>query len=553
MNLDNIDLQGFILALFIRDDGERFLLGSGAYEFKSKQLHFTANTYQNDIVEVQGNDGLLLAGQVRRPETQTFEGYIGDATVSKTNIELYREQFLAFFRKDYYYKVVYIFPDGSAIQRRKGFIVNAPEVKELWQVFPEYSVGLNFEDINYYSYNEDDSGQEIYGKSAILPLSTQGIKGGLMWDEYGAINQEIGWTGDVTVTGSDLTVNNPLNYRVPFTDVKIYGYSILNGIPSISNPVTSSDVSGTQAITIEDANNTDTYTITFGTTLSGIGTYKDVISKSGGNWTLTQNTRVFSVSLNLTLISSTSNYIIVATPQLLIIPNLSAAALSALALCNNLPVGGSDINQIIGTDSSGKILIRISKQYASTADQANHLLRDTYILYGTTSPQTTTISGSLATELDALLNAQLFTGENTITVTPPSNAQKATLELTYYTEAVNGEGFVWEAGGGGGPTTVSIQAIDNVYPIWEIEGPAINPQLSNLTTNTTLTYTGAVNLGQTLKIDMANKLATLNGTSVVGNVSGDWIYFKPGDNRVTYTAMNGDATPSTIYWQEIVG
>jgi hypothetical protein len=304
MNLDDIKTKCFILALFIRDDGERFLLGSGAYEFKDSQLHFVANAYKNDIVEVQGDDGLFLAGQVRRSEVQPFDGYIGDATVVKSDVEGYREEFIKFFRKDYYYTVVYIFPNGDAIQRRKGFIVEAPEVKELYQFYPEYHIALNFEDINYYSYAEDEDGNERYTKSAAITLSTGGITGGLVWDEYGVVWDNIG--------------------------------------------------------------------------------------------------------------------------------------------------------------------------------------------------------------------------------------------------------AEWEEGGGG-PTTITIDSIDNVYPIWEVKGPATNPQLSCITTGTTLSYTGNVGASQTLLIDMFNKTAKLNGTSVISNVSGDWVYFKPSNNRVTYTTANADAEASTIYWQEVVG
>ncbi len=305
MNLDQIKTECFILALFIRDDGQRFLLGSGAYEFKKDQLQFIANTYANDIVEVQGNDGVFLAGQVRRASAQPFDGYIGDATVKKSDIETYRRNFLAFFRKNYYYTVVYIFSDGSAIQRKQGFIVDAPEVKELHQYFPEYHVALSFEDINYYTYAEDDEGKEIFGKSATIPLTGGGSDGGLIWDEYGVIWDNIG--------------------------------------------------------------------------------------------------------------------------------------------------------------------------------------------------------------------------------------------------------AEWEDGSGGGPTTVMVSAIDSVYPIWEVKGPATNPQLSNITTNTTISYSGTITSGQTLKIDMFEKTALLNGTSVINNVSGDWVYFIPGNNRVTYTTNNNDADSSTIYWQEIVG
>lgn len=305
MNLDEIKTESFILALFIRDDGERFLLGSGAYQFKEKQLHFSANSYQNDIVEVQGNDGVLLAGQVRRATTQVFEGYIGDSTIDKPGIEAYRRAFLAFFRKEYYYKVVYIYNNGTAIQRRKGFIVDAPEVKELFQLFPEYHIGLNFEDVNYYTYYEDSDGDEIYGKYASIPVTASSVQGGVIWDEYGA------------------------------------------------------------------------------------------------TW-------------------------------------------------DNL-------------------------------------------------------------------------------------------------------GAIWEPGSGGGPTTVTVDSIDNVYPVWEVTGPTQNPQLSVLTTGATLTYTGSITNTQTLRIDMFNQTATLNGASVIGNISGDWAYFSPGSNRVTYTTTQLSAPDSTIYWQEIVG
>lgn len=305
MNLDDIKTECFILSLFIRDDGQRFLLGSGAYEFKKEQLHFAANVYQNDVVEVQGDDGTLLAGQVRRASTQAFDGYIGDATVSKSDIEQYRRNFFTFFRKNHFYTVVYIFNDGSAIQRRKGYIVDAPEVKELWQVFPNYHIALNFEDVNYYTYNEDEDGQEVYGKNAIVNRSTEVSSGGVIWDEYGA-------------------------------------------------------------------------------------TWDNV-------------------------------------------------------------------------------------------------------------------------------------------------------------------GLIWEVGGNIGPTVVQVDSVDNVFPIWEVQGPAVNPQLSVITTNTTISYTGTVTATQTLRIDMFNKTATLNGTSVIGNVSGDWVCFAPGNNKVVYTTDNAEAESSTIYWQEIVG
>lgn len=194
MNLADITTKCYILALIIRDDGERLLLGDGAYEFKDSQQHFIANTYANDVVELQGTDGQMLAGQVRRTSTQTFSGYIGDATFSKQKIETARRNFLMFFRKKHYYTAVYVFSDGTAIQRDRGYIVNAPSAPELYQRFPEWSIGINFEDPNYYEYAEDDLGHEIAAHKAELELSTA-MSGGLIWDGDGAVSDDLSYVG----------------------------------------------------------------------------------------------------------------------------------------------------------------------------------------------------------------------------------------------------------------------------------------------------------------------------------------------------------------------
>lgn len=302
MKLNQIKPECFIVALFIRDDNERFLLGSGAYEFKEDQKHFAANTFSNDVVEVQGNDGVFLAGQVRRAATQVFDGYIGGSTSTKEEVEKYRRDFLAFFRKNHFYTVVYVFSNGASIQRRRGFIVDAPEAPELYQIDPEYHIGMNFEDVNYYSYTEDENGEETYSKNAIIKLSTGSTGGGLVWDEKGVI------------------------------------------------------------------------------------------------W--------------------------------------------------------------------------------------------------------------------------------------------------------DGIGAVWEDGDSGGPTTIMVDSIDNVYPIWTVVGPAENPMLSDLTTNTTITYSGNVAEGQTLVVDMFNQTALLNGTSVIENITGDWIYLAPGLNKMVYIAVV-PAPPTPV--QPVIG
>lgn len=305
MSVKGVNAQCFIMALFIRNDGARLLIGGGMYEFKNGQKHFAPNSVSNTTIDVQGADGVLLAGQTRRAAKQSFDGYVGDATVTKEDIEKARREFISFFKTgiEYRYEVVYIFPDGSAIKRQRGFLVDAPSVEEIWQIHPEYHVAVNFEDVNYYTYNEDAEGNELYGQSANI-LLYNAVTGGFPFDDRGLIWDE-------------------------------------NGA--------------------------------------------------------------------------------VCYPRL------------------------------------------------------------------------------------------------------------------------------------GGTTTLNINSIQTIYPVWTVTGPADNPQLINNTNGMSLQYHGRVAPGQTLVVDMLNQTALLDGINVLNNITGDWVNFLPGINIVDYKTDNNNALSSNIKWQEVVG
>lgn len=219
MNLSDITSKAWILALFKRDDGERFLLGDGWYDFKDSLQHFQPNTIANDIVELQGADGQLLAGQVRRSAAQSFNGYVGDASVNQQTIESRRRDFLMFFRKKHFYTVIYIFPDGSTIQRQRGYLTDDPSVPEMWQFFPEYHVALNFENVHYYEYAEDSAGDEIYSNVRTIAVSSV-IEGGLMWDSLGAISDSLGFVWEDGGVGGITTIDiNGVDSALPLWTV----------------------------------------------------------------------------------------------------------------------------------------------------------------------------------------------------------------------------------------------------------------------------------------------------------------------------------------------
>lgn len=272
MSVKGVTEKCWILALFVRDDGERLLLGGGAYEFKEGQQHFVANSMQNDVVEVQGNDGVLVAGQVRRASTQSFDGFIGDATVPGSDVELYREQFVAFFAKNHFFTVIYIFPNGTAIKRRQGFIVDAPEVQELRQIHPEYHVALNFEDVNYYRYLEDADGQEIYGQMASLWLYNAS-GGGLVWDEYGTVFDEIGAVWEEGIGGVVTIDNNGIDYTYP--KWVVYGPATNPTLVNITTGETlsySGTVTASQVLTVDMMNQT--------ASLNGVNVLRNI----SGSW-----------------------------------------------------------------------------------------------------------------------------------------------------------------------------------------------------------------------------------------------------------------------------
>ena len=250
MSIYSVSPRSFILALFIRDDNERFLLGDNGFDFKDSQLHFAANSIENDEVAKQGADGVMLAGQVRRSNVQKFEGYIGDGATPKETIESMRRDFIAFFAKGHHFRVVYVDCNKNAWQRKGGYLVDAPEVQELWQIHPEYSVGLNFEDVNYYSYDENSDGEEILSNIVDVPVSVD-VDGGLVWDEDGAESETatVEWDTESTdVSGKNININSAI--MAPLESVQIDGETSQNGTPTPSAPVAVQTTTGENVIKI---------------------------------------------------------------------------------------------------------------------------------------------------------------------------------------------------------------------------------------------------------------------------------------------------------------
>lgn len=714
MAIQGVDTKCYILALFVRDDGERFLLGSGHYEFKDTQMHFAANAIQNDIVEVQGNDGFLLAGQVRRPGTQSFDGYVGDGTMSKEETESYRRQFFSFFRKNFFYKVIYVFSDGTAIQRKSGFLVDDPTVEELYQMYPEYHVALNFEDVNYYSYSEDEEGQEQYAKEATIDTSSMRATGGLIWDNLGVVWEATQWGGEQTASGTEMTIQNEMNVLSRVDDIRLNGdteqqtysganlynyadtsatpgsdittdgngwitctydnsagtsthysnyyttplaltpstnYALVLEIRSVSGtgsfeggggnatsqvaayrvdfgnmtagstivvPILSkSDVTGVnglrtyfrfnagqsgsvtvrisvladtsitpetfvyqpytggipapnpdypqninavtgeQTVTVSDGIDSEDFAISLGSIeLCKIGDYQDYIYKSGDDWYVHKECGKVVLDGSEGWQRNDANIVFTLADAVLYMRDGTAPFSNYfIGQANVTSFGRMEDNKIglLESATNNRIIVKYTAMSTASAFKTWLSTHNTSLYYALAAPTDTKITdATLIGQLNALGAMRLFIGENNLAVQATGTNLPAPLSFKYYT-TVAMTGAEWEEGGSGGATVVEVDSITNTYPIWRVKGSAVNPQLSVINTNTTIRYTGTVTSTQTLEIDMFNKTAKLNGVSVIGNVSGDWVSLAPGTNRVIYTAENADAQPSTIEWQEVVG
>lgn len=103
-------------------------------------------------------------------------------------------------------------------------------------------------------------------------------------------------------------------------------------------------------------------------------------------------------------------------------------------------------------------------------------------------------------------------------------------------------GLDWATGGGldwGTPTSTGVMALTNpgtadAYPIISIAGPMISPSITDTATGRIVAYTGSVNSGQTLTIDMSpfTRRVSIDGVDRFASLSSaQWITVPPGSIR----------------------
>ena len=292
--------------------------------------------------------------------------------------------------------------------------------------------------------------------------------------------------------------------------------------------------------------------------LCKIGTYQDYIYKSGNDWYVHKELKkvVFNGSENWYPEQYGAYY------------RFGRPISDIVSTSGRNTNGALSDHFMISTEStygvsyygSGYIMLwQPNSSITTAAGMQNWLASNiTTYYYPLATPTDTKITdATLISQLEALLGANTYNGQTLVSV---SGDLASPLTITYTASIISNGGIewdnygaVWEEGGGGGQAIITVDSITNVLPTIKITGPASNPVLTNITTGQSIRYYGYVLDSQTLVIDVNQKTAKLNGTSVIQNVDGDWLELAPGNNRMEYTVDNSDQVSAIIEWQEIVG
>lgn len=137
----------------------------------------------------------------------------------------------------------------------------------------------------------------------------------------------------------------------------------------------------------------------------------------------------------------------------------------------------------------------------------------------------------------------------------PKFEQKATAVGYMY----SGAGYIYYAGGYeytgkiNQVPTINVNSTQPVAPIWTVTGQAANPTITNLTTNTSMSYNGTIASGQTLVVDCLNQTAMIGTADVSRFLSGDWLTLAVGSNKLRYeTTSQSDTKNSKLSWNGVI-
>ena len=141
-----------------------------------------------------------------------------------------------------------------------------------------------------------------------------------------------------------------------------------------------------------------------------------------------------------------------------------------------------------------------------------------------------------------LINATAFAGRtyNRVYTTPPAPVDNP---------FEDGMSF---GGGAAAPNLITNSGWTTTYPIITIEGPCINPRVTNVTAGAFLQIDATIGTGDELILNTDLRTVTLNGVArrALLNNSSTWFAANPGTSFYTFTATGTDAnTACVVQWR----
>jgi len=103
-------------------------------------------------------------------------------------------------------------------------------------------------------------------------------------------------------------------------------------------------------------------------------------------------------------------------------------------------------------------------------------------------------------------------------------------------------------GGAGAPNLITNDGWATSNPVITIEGPAINPKVTNVTAGYFLQVDTTLGTGDTLVLDTDYRTVTLNGINrrALLNNASTWFAAPPGTSYYTFTATGTDGNTSCV-------
>ena len=103
----------------------------------------------------------------------------------------------------------------------------------------------------------------------------------------------------------------------------------------------------------------------------------------------------------------------------------------------------------------------------------------------------------------------------------------------------------------GGGTSAALTSLTNsgwatTYPVITIKGPITNPVIGNYTTGQSITISGTYTVSDTIVVDLASKLVTLNGSTARNLITGTSVWFNaPAGTSQFYLSGGGTLAGTT--------